>query len=141
MRPGALLFAFALTLAAAHWAIFVRSVQREEADLEERLASEDVRGRRAAVERPRGPTEAEVRRLEEALADYRPGPPPAGPPWGLAEERPGVYSGRLAWEDVQDLFAWAAGQRYKVQEIEVKSTADDPARAACRVVLSREEPR
>jgi len=135
VRPAALVFLAVLAAAAAAWAFAVLPVNGIAADLASRISKEDIAGRvRLAADPP--PTAQEAAEIEKALARLAP-PAAAATPKGLAEDTPGAFVGRLPWEEVQALLAWAADQPRPVLEIEVRAVAEDPARASCRVVLGQ----
>ncbi len=135
MRPAALVFLAVLAASAAAWVLAVLPVHGKAADLADGIASEDIAGRLTGAADP-APTPEEARRLAEALAALRP-PQEVPAPRGMAEDAPGTFAGRVPWEEVQGLLAWAAGSPRPVLEIEVRALPGDPARAACRVVLGR----
>ena len=139
MRRGGVLFL--LVLAAAGAAFGLRTIPalhgaRADADA---VAAVDVAVRREAARTWRGPPADEAAKLDRALALYRTGAGAAAPPRGLTEEKPGTFAGRVPWDEVQALFAWAAERREPVLEIDVRAVEGDPARAACRVVLGKAE--
>ena len=135
MRPAALVFLLVLGASAAAWGLAVLPLHRKSADLAARIATEDIRGRAAAAADP-APSAEEARRLGEALAASFPWTR-IPPPNGMAEGSAGTFAGRIPWEEVQDLLAWAAEQARPVLEVEVRALPEDPSRASCRVVLGQ----
>jgi hypothetical protein len=136
MRPAAGAFLGILAAAAAAWGALVLPLDREACSLAARIEE----GQRKAPPGDPPPAAEEVRRIDEALAALRPGP--GGPaPKGLSEERPGVLSGRIPWEEVQQVLAWAAAQPLPVLEIDVRALPEEPSRAACRVSFAGRGPR
>jgi len=140
VRPGGRLFAAALAGSAAAWVLAVRPAQEEAAVLAGTIEGADLGRMREDAGRWGGPTEDEVRRLEEASAGLRP-PAAAARPAGLKEEEPGTFRGRVRWTEVQDLFTWASSAGRPVLELEVRAREDDPERAECRVAFAPKEAR
>ena len=136
MRPSALVFLAVLVAAAAAWALAVLPIHREAYDAAGRIFREDIAARVAASADP-GPSAEEARRLEEALARLRPAGAAEPPPSALAADGPGALAGKVPWEEVPAVLAWASSQPRTVLEIEVRALPEDPARAACRVVLGQ----